>query len=194
MGKKFYHRNQLNIRKFMQKLNKKQLSLLIVSLILIVTLPLIIFVMKGGLDIRPRALTGNANLTLSADTTDTTVGGEVNVLASMQLTEASLRVSGVDFMLLYDKNSLEVVSITPAVTSSDPNAAFTDAVHTSFGGSFDGTFNFLRVVMTATKPSADLSGGTVTLATIKFRATGNGTATIKYVDDNTKMEVVGLNL
>jgi len=194
MGNKFHPQFEKNIKRFMKKLNKKQFTLLIVSLILVITLPVAVFVVKQGRDIRPRALTGAANLQLSSDTTDTNVGGEINVLASMQLTEANLRVSGADFMILYSKNALEVVSITPAITSTDPNSGFTDAVHTSSGGSYDNTFNFLRVVMTATKPSAQLSGGTVTLATIKFRAKGSGAATIKYVDDNSKMEIVGINL
>lgn len=194
MAKNFQPWSKINLGKFMKKLNKKQLTLLIVSLVLVITLPLIIYVVRGTLDIRPRALTGEANLSLSADTTDTQVGGEINVLASMQLTEPSLRVSGVDFMLLYDKNSLEVVSITPSITSNDPNAAFTDAVHSSSGGSFNNTFNFLRVVMTATKPSAQLSGGTIKLASIKFRAKVSGTAVIKYPDDNSQMEIVGISL
>lgn len=173
-------------------LTKKQIIGIIFVLLLIFVLPLTVFLSQKRQDIRPRALQGKANLLLSADTNSSHVGKTVDVLVSLQLTDPALKVSGADFLLLYDKNKLDVKNITPAIpNTSIPEPAFTDALILSSGGIFDENFNYLRVVEVAKKTDAELSSGTLTLAKITFLAKGEGAATIKFPDDNKYLEISG---
>jgi hypothetical protein len=107
----------------------------------------------------------------------------------------TLRVTGADFILLYNKTRLQVVEVRPNVPSvGGTDAAFTDAPIVSYGGNFDSTYNFLRVSEVAKLPYSQLKGmGTFKLAIIKFKAIANGPAVIKYPDDNKYLEFVGTN-
>lgn len=174
---------------------RNQLLTILLLLGLVVVLPLIMFVASRRQDIRPRALQGKANLLLSSDATaNVNLGDEIHVLMSIQLTEAALRVSGSDLTLLYDKNMLDVVSMTPSVTQNNPSAAFTDVLHISSGDNFDTTYNFLRISLVARKGNADLSGGTVSFANVTFRAKANGSASVKFPTDPQYTQVVGISL
>lgn len=173
-------------------LTKKQIISIGFLLILVFALPVAIFLTKRGLDIRPRALQGQANMLLSADSTSIAAGKPINVVVSMQLKDNNLKASGVDFVLLYEKSKLDVLSVTPQIKSIDPAAAFTEAPIVSTGGVFDDTFNFIRVVEVARVADQYLPTGTVTLAKINFVARTSGNATVKFPDDNKYIQISGI--
>lgn len=176
----------------MTTLTKKQILGIIFIILLIWVLPLTILQSKKKQDIRPRAMQGKANLLLSASVNNSNVGKTIDVLVSLQLTDPSLKVSGADFLLLYDKNKLDVKNIIPAIPgTSIPKPAFTDALMITSGGIFDETFNYLRVAEVAKKTDPGLSSGTLTLAKVTFLAKGEGAATIKFPDDNKYIEISG---
>lgn len=175
--------------------NKTVLTSLIFFLMIIV-LPLILIATRQQQDIRPRALTGNADLRLTTPSANIPAGGEFSVMATVNLTNQSLRISGADFIILYERDKLDVVNVVPQITSVNPQAAFTDAPIVTRDGYFDGTYNFLRVAEVARKPDNQLAGTSTSLALITFRAktTATGRATIKYPDDNQYLELVGINI
>lgn len=173
-------------------ISKKQILGITFIILLIFALLLTVFLSKKRQDIRPRAMQGKANLLLSADTNSSNVGKTIDVLVSLQLTDPSLKVSGADFLLLYDKSKLDVKNIIPAIPgTSIPKPAFTDTLLLTSGGIFDATFNYLRVVEIAKKTDTDLSSATLTLAKVTFLAKGEGAAVIKFPEDNKYLEVVG---
>lgn len=176
-------------------LTKKNIVALVFLLALILALPVAIFITGKKQDIRPRAaLPGQANLLLSTDKENPGVGEEFHVLMSMQLTDSKLRVSGVDLVLLYDKTALEVTNIIPSITSTSSTAAFDDVIHLSSGGNYDDNFNFLRITLTATRPNNQLAGGTVSVASVTFRAKEPKSAIIKFPDDNNQLKITGISL
>ena len=175
-------------------MKKKLLSLIAVG-ILVLALPVVIFLTKKRQDIRPRALQGKADLLLSSDTLNSQAGQTFNVIVSMSLKDPSLKVSGADFVLLYDKNRLEVADLVPAVSGSGlPVAPFTDVQVNSYGGTYDANFNFLRVSELVRMLDANLPAGTFTLAKVTFRSIGSGTAIIKFPDNNNYIEIVGTGI
>lgn len=176
-------------------ITKKQvISLLFISL-LVVLLPLGILLTKKKQDIRPRALQGKANLQMNASTIKTAVGENIDVKLSMYLTDANLRISGADIVVLYDKDKLDPINVVPAV--SDSGSPFTDAPIVSSGGNFDNVYNFLRISEVARKANSDLppkdGSPIVSLGMVTFKAKGEGQATIKYPDDNKYLEIVGIS-
>lgn len=176
-------------------LSKKQIITTIFTLAIIFAIPIAVFLSQKNQTLRSKALQGKANFLLSTDSTTSTVGKDINVLVSLQLTDPALKVSGVDFMLLYDKALLEVGNVVPNIESVSPGAPFTDAPVVTSGGSFDDKFNFVRVTELARRPDNSLPGGTaaaIKLANITFRGRGSGgQATIKFPDDNKYLEVSG---
>lgn len=175
-------------------LTRKQIITIILLLALVFSLPVVIFLTRKSQDIRPKALQGKADFLLSSDTITSSVGQNINVLVTLRLTEPTAKVSGVDFLLLYDRDKLDVGNIVPNVTAVDPNAPFTDAPVVTSGGSFDATYNFIRVVEIARRADANLPGGTLQLARITFRGRSNGQATIRFPDDNKYLEVSGTGI
>lgn len=171
--------------------NRRNLFGIIFILLIIIALPVVLFLTKQQQDIRPRALSGNVNLLLSSSGSTSAVGSATDVVVSGQLTNPNIKMSGADITLLYDKSKLSVSSIIPAVAGSDPNGAFTDSPLVTSGGSFDSTYNFLRFVVVARKPDAQLPSGTVQLAKISFASIAEGSAVIKFPDDNSLLQVVG---
>lgn len=176
----------------MKKITKSQIITIFGILVLILALPLAVLLTKKKQDIRPRAaLLGKANFLLSADSTKSSVGKNIIVYATLQLTDDNLRVSGVDFTLIYDKEKLEVGQIVPALKIYNPQAVFTDALLVSSGGYFDEQYDFLRVAEIVKKDSQSLPKGTNTLAKIIFRGKGEGQATIKFPEGDQYAQVVG---
>lgn len=180
-------------------LTKKQITTILLLLGLIFGIFLTIYLVKQRQEIRPKALTGPGNLLLSTTTTSTTVGAKFDVLVSLHLEDDELSASGADFVLLYDKNRLEVKNILPKVPSVVANAPFTDAPVVTYNGDYDETFNFARVSLIANKNSSALQQNpkTLSLATITFRAKNIGQATIKFLegteDVNYYQQVVGID-
>ncbi len=167
---------------------KKHIIASFFVLVMIVVLPLVIILVQKRQDIRPRAQQGNANLLLSVNPSNPEVNNEIHVMATVQLTVAALRISGADFTILYDKAKLEAVSVVPAIGSSE---AFTEAPIVTKEGSFDGTYNFLRVVEVSTRSANLLKPNSAKLADITFRTKAAGQAVIKYIDDNNLLQIVG---
>lgn len=172
-------------------LSKKQIYSLIIFIILLFALPLAIFLTQKKQDIRPRALQGKANILMSSDKNSAKVGESVNVMVSLQLTEPGLKVSGIDFMILYDKAKMDVINIMPALQTTLPGGVFTEAPVVTSGGIFDDTYNFLRVVELAKMPSDFLPSGAIPLTTVTFRSIGEGSAVVKFPEDNKYIEIVG---
>lgn len=171
-------------------LNRRQLISFLIIIGILLALPLVIFLSQRQQDIRPKAaLPGVANFLLNADTLQISPGGNVNVLVSMQLTDPTVRSSGVDFLLLYDKSLLTAVTVTPNLSSGYTQAILVqkELAYAAEGG----TFNFVRVALISTNPSTSLPTGTIPLATVTFQGKAAGQAMIKYPDDNSKLQVVG---
>lgn len=175
-------------------LTRKQIITVILLLALVFSLPVVIFLTRKRQDIRPKALQGKADFLLSSDTITTSVGQNVNVLVTLRLSESTAKVSGVDFILLYDKDKLDVVNRVPNVTAVDPNAPFTDAPIVTSGTSFDSTYNFVRIAEVSRRADANLPGGTIQLARITFRGRSNGQATVRFPDDTKYLEVSGTGI
>jgi hypothetical protein len=175
-------------------LTKRQVLSFIFLLGLLFALPVVIFLAQKRQELRPHALNGQANLLMSSTNTTVNVGDQFDVVVAVQLTNTSLRISGADLTILYDKNDFSVVSITPMVTSTDPATAFTDAVYLTSGGTFDTTNNFARVSVVSRKATSLLSGGTVQVARIRFQANSAGTGGIKFPDDPSYTTLVGINV
>lgn len=172
---------------------KSNLILLILALGVAVILPLTLFLTRQRQDIRPRALQGQANLLLNSDYRGySNLGEDIHVLVSTNLTDTSLKVSGADIILLYDRNKLEVRDLVPALTKVSSIYKFTDAPVVSYGGRYDDTYNFLRVAVVAKKSDSELPSGNVNIARVTFRAIKSGTANIKFPEDNSKLQLVGL--
>jgi len=167
---------------------KKHIIASFFVLLMVVVLPLVIILVQKRQDIRPRALQGNANLLLSVDKNSPGEKEEIHVMATVQLTNTTLLISGADITILYDKAKLEAVSVVPAIGSSD---AFTEAPIVTKEGSFDSTYNFLRVAEVANKAAGLLKSNSAKLADITFRTKVAGQAVIKYADDNNLLQIVG---
>lgn len=179
-----------------KRITKQQILLLLFVLLVLFTLPVIVYLTKKRQEIRPRALQGQANLLLSSDLNgQAKVGDTFTVVASLQLNSAqnsSLKVSGVDFVLLYDKSKLAVINTVPALSAVMANGLFTDAPVVTFGGNFDDTTSFLRVSEIVKKKTEDLQSGTFPLARITFRALSAGDASIRFADDQ-YIQIVGIS-
>ena len=175
-------------------LSRRQIFAILISAFVLLMLPLAVFFTRKGTDLRSRALSGQANLLLSAGALNGKVGETNDVLVSMQLTNSAVRASGVDFTLYYDKTKLAVAGMRPAVVANDSTAAFTDLIYETSGGTVDSTYNFLRIVEVARRPTNELPSGTIPLATITFNLIGEGAASLKFPDDNTLMQIVGVDV
>ncbi|MCL4338903.1 cohesin domain-containing protein [Patescibacteria group bacterium] len=143
-----------------------------------------------GPTIRP-VIPGQADFLLQTDSNSTSVGQTFTVNVSMKLTDSSARASGVDFILLYDKKILDVVNTVPNITTVNSQAPFTDGQVAS-GGSFNDQYNFVRVTLLSKKQTTDLPSGTINLAKVTFKGSSVGTATIKFPDDNSLLQVSGI--
>lgn len=175
-------------------ISKKELYSLLLILFLVLLLPVTLFFLKGRFDIRPRAvLSGVANFKMNPDTTSLTPGQRMNVLVSVELTDANVRTSGVDFTLLYDSNLLSVVSLSPVLGNNFTETVITDNQGLPYTG--EGiSFNYLRLAVVSRKNKVDLPGGTIALANVTFEAKQTGAATIKFPEDNSKLQVVGTSI
>lgn len=175
-------------------ISKKHLYSLIAILALVAFLPVVVFMLKGKFDIRPRAvLSGAVNFGLTADRTSVSPGETMNVLVSVTLTDQAIRASGVDFRLLFDSSKLNLVSVTPVTGNSFTDVVLLDDAGLPYSGE-NGTFNYLRLSMVSKKVKADLTGGTIALANVAFQAKQTGSAKIKFPDDNSLLQVVGTSL
>ena len=175
-------------------LSKRQILSLVFLLGVVFSIPIALNLVQKRQSNRPQALQGKANFTLLATGGNKKVGDNFDVFVSLLLTDQTLKVSGADFLLLYDKNKLDVVNIVPALTNLNPDGGFTDAPIVSSGGSFDNDFNFIRVAEVARRPATDLPpkiGSALPLARITFRAKDAGNAMLKFPDDNKYLEIVG---
>lgn len=163
-------------------MQKKLIGLVFLAL-LVLALPVVIFLARTRQDIRPRASQAKANMLLFAEATDVSVDGTNSVIVSTQVTDTNIRVSGVDFTLLYDKDKLDVDDVVPS-------NVFTDVQVKYWGGSFDQTYNFVRVAETVNKPHDQLPKDTFQLARITFKGKAEGDASVKFPDDNKFIEIV----
>jgi hypothetical protein len=175
-------------------LTKQQIYTLLFILALLFALPAIIFLARQRQEIRPKALAGKANFLLSADKTSVNKGETFTALVSIALTDPNIRVSGVDFLLLYPKNMLRVTNVS-AEAQKTTGAKFTDVVYYSVNQSFNEEQNYMRLSQVAKKPNDQLAtGNAITLASVTFEALGEGSANVRFPDDNNFLEVVGVRV
>ena len=170
---------------------KNYLPILALLFLVLIALPLAVFLVRGSQDIRPRAVTGQANLLLLPDRQSLTVGSTFDVSVRAALTDSRLRISGADITLLYDKRKLSVTRIKPNISASGD---FTEAPTISEGDPFDNTFDKLRLAVVSSKGNGELSGGSVEIATITFEAKLSGDAVVKFPDDKSVMEISGIRI
>lgn len=169
-------------------LPRKNYIVLVALLALLLILPIILYLTRRKQEIRPRALTGNVKFHLSPLSPNVTRDQEFDEVISVEVTNPNVKVSGADLVVLYDQTRLEVVSITPHAGGSN---YFTDAPIAIHGQDFNNEFKSLRVSVVAKKTSSELEGGTKTIATVRFKGLTDGSATIKFSDDNSQLQVVG---
>ena len=204
------------LRNIFQHLTKVQIVTLVVLIVLLLSLPIAIFLTRQQQEIRPRAvITGQANFhLLPAPVTGTpapallppnqaNAGDEVHATVIMDLTSPTVRASGVDFRVLFDKNKFDYIGFAiPAVPigGSGP-ATFTDVVLKQENQPFDDTFNYTRIVLVSKSLTPQLpSGAGIYLGTLALRAKANGAGVIKFPDQNQDangvdiMQVVGVDL
>lgn len=179
-------------------MKKNSLNFLLLLLV-IIALPLIILTVTNSsrrpFDMRPRALTGQANLTLIADTTTTNVNGQVAVIVKAELTNTQLRMSGADITVQYDKTKLQLLDAEPATAGGRLiTGPFTDAPILNLNVAVDSQYSGVRIAQVANRQSSALPGGVVTLGKMIFKAIAPGAATIKFPSDVNTMEVVGVQL
>ena len=175
-------------------MNKKGLVGLISILFLLILLPVVVFFMKGRFDIRPRAqLAGAANFKLTPDRTSLSVGDHINVLVSVELTDTNVRVSGVDFKLLYDMNKFNLLSLTPVTGSGFTDTVLLDNGNANYSGE-GGKYKYARLSMVSKQANGSLKGGTVALANATLQARQAGSGIIKFPDNNADLQVVGTAL
>ncbi|MBI4130220.1 hypothetical protein HY468_02805 [Candidatus Roizmanbacteria bacterium] len=183
-----------------RKKTKKQIGILIFLFILLASLPIAIFLTRQRQDVRPRAaLPGQANFKLSASDDAPDAGESITVTANLDVTDDNVRVSGVDFRILYSKDLFEADPTIVAATGDDK--PFTDVIVTEVDKSYSEELNYLRLVLVARKLTPQLAGGNnIPLATITFTAKDDGDATIKYPEKSTDengvpvIQVVGIEL
>lgn len=182
------------------KITKRQIGMLIFLFILLASLPVAVFLTRMRQDVRPRAaLSGQANFKLSASNDAPAKGETFTVTAKLDVTDDNVRVSGVDFRILYSKDLLEPnPTIVPATGSGQP---FTDVLIKEVDKPYSDKLNYLRLALVARRLTPELKGGTdISLAAITFKAKENGDAMIKYpnknIDENGVpiMQVVGVDL
>lgn len=181
----------------MRTITKQQLLFLLFSILLVLFLPFVVYLTRQRQDIRPRALQGKANLLLSSTNMSPMVGEYFHVWVSLQLTDPTLKLSGADFLLLYDKEKLAVTNATPEIVVVNPQAKFDEAPIVTFGGSFNDKYNYVRVSVISTRANSNLHTGTtaaVNLAKITFYAAKEGSADIRFPDDNGLIEIVGTGI
>lgn len=179
-------------------MKKNSLNFLLLLLI-IIALPVIILIVTDSsrrpFDMRPKALTGQANLTLIADTASTNVDGQVTVIVKAALTNPQLRMSGADITLLYDKTKLQLVDAEPATAAGRiMSGPFTDAPIVNLNVPVDSQFAGIRLAQVINRASSALPGGVIDLGKAIFRATAPGAATIKFPSDTSTMQIVGVQL
>lgn len=160
-------------------------------LILLFALPVTLYLTRKGQDIRPRALSGQGNLLLATGNASPKAGEYFDVISTLQMTDPDAQVSGADVTILYDKSKLTATNVVPAITSVNAGYAFTDAPVVMKEGSFDDTYNFVRVALVAKKSTAQLSKNSMMLVKVTFQAKQSGQVIIKYPDDDRYLQVVG---
>lgn len=176
-------------------ISRNRLFGLLALLGLVFILPLILFLARTRQDIRPRALSGAANFHLNTATTNIFSGNAFNITVSMELTNANVKASGVDFTLLYDSSKLKVLSISPLMGNAwtDTPVVLGEGNPVVYPSEGNGQYGFVRVALVSKKANADLPGGTIPLATVTLQALPNaaGAAIIKFPNDSSVLQVVG---
>lgn len=184
------------------KITKKQIAVLLLLFILLVSLPIAVFLTRQKQEIRPRAaLPGQANFKLVTSDETPDPGETFTVQAAFDITDPNVRVSGVDFRILYSKDLLESVPIVDVESSVGGEKPFTDVLVKEIDKPYSDDLNYLRLVLAARKLTPKLSGGNdIPLAKITFKAKEKGAAVIKYPEKNKDqngalvMQVVGVDL
>lgn len=174
-------------------MSKGKIISFIILLLILLAIPFALNLNKQRFS-RPRALAGKANFLLNSSIPENTseIGHDFDVLVSLQLTDPNVRVTGVDFRLLYDKDKLLVKNIRPATHDVDASYPFTAApVVVKDGGDYtaEAGFKYLRVALVA--DVSNMASAAASLATVTFTTTGAGSANIKFPEDNNMLQVVG---
>lgn len=136
--------------------------------ILIITLPLVLLVTKGRLDLRPRAGFGNATLSFNPENLNLGVGEEKDI--SVKIDTGDKLISGVDISLLYNSAIVEIVNITPSSYFDTPLSVEKNIPTDTQ------PFSALRVILVRKTATTGLGSGLRDIATIKVRGKGLGSS------------------
>ena len=172
-------------------MSKKKLIPLVTLLIGIFLLPVLLFQSKEQQDNRPLAFTGGIELILSSSSQSPVVGDTLDVVVSMQVAEPNTKVSGIDFHLLYGKEVLEVVSISPVTRDIEPTSGFTEVIVKEDAKPIDGTFNAVRLGLISNLPFEQLPAGISSLAKVTFRVKKHGQIDIQLPKSEEYLQVAG---
>jgi len=136
--------------------------------ILVITLPLVLLVTQGRIDLRPRAEFGDANLSFSPVSLGVAVGEEK--LISIVIDTGDKLLSGIDVSLIYDADVIEVVDITATDYFDTPLLVETNiATNTE-------PYSAVKLVLVRKTGTSQLESGELALASIKIRGKQSGSS------------------
>ena len=142
-------------------MTKNNLVLGVTLIVLVVTLPLVLLVTRGRIDLRPRAEFGNANLSFSFESADITYDRDKEIKLIIDTGDKLL--SGVDISLLYDSNILEIVEITPS-TYFDTHLLIEKQIPTDTD-----PYAAMQLILVRKTSTMELKSGEQEIATVKVR-------------------------
>ncbi len=150
------------------QLDRRKILLLILGLILLLSIPLTIYLVRQQQEIRSRATNEDVTFILTPNTYSPGIGEEFPV--HVFLNGQNFDVSGVDFKLSYNQDLLELVRFEPATTFNSELLKTNDAQN--------GRLRYVTVNNTRN----EIQGQAVDIGTAIFRPKTYGNATITLQD------------
>ncbi|MBI4067129.1 hypothetical protein HY407_02000 [Candidatus Gottesmanbacteria bacterium] len=179
--------------KYLKNLTRQQKIGILLLLLLLVSLPIALYLTRQQQEIRPRAaLAGQADFILESSNNSPDKDETFTVKAKLKSTNNNVKVSGVDFRILYDKSKFYTApTIAPEVGSNKP---FTDVILTQVDQPYNDQFNYLRLVLVSRRLTPALSSGEMLMATITFKAKEDGDGIIRYPTADELTDINGVRL
>ncbi len=150
------------------QLDRRKILLLILGLILLLSIPLTIYLVRQQQEIRSRATGQEVSFQLSPQTANAIVNDTLPVAISLA-NSAGYNITGVDFTLTFDSDILEALSF-------QPNTTLNTVIINNPPNNNNGTFRFVVVDTSANQNTQN----PLSLGTITFKAKQVGTATVGF--------------
>jgi len=142
-------------------MTKDNIVLGITLVFLVITLPLVLLVTQGRIDLRPRAGFGNATLSFNPGSPNVSVGGETVI--TLKVDTGDKLLSGVDISLIYDADKIEIVEITSA-------SYFDTPLHVEKNlPTNTAPFSAMQIILVRKTATSELGSGDREIATIKVK-------------------------